>query len=130
MSRVLVRREPERRARMKLLEVCRRREMGVQERKVLLERKVLKNLEQVGAVKLLPREVSKGEGIGAVISVMEGEGLEDVVVGASVEEEDEDEGVSVAEEASEEASEEVEVVEAIVVEEVVSETSCRRSSQF
>jgi hypothetical protein len=51
----------------------RRRETGVQDLKVELLRKELKKSGQLWAVKLLPREVSKGTGIGVVMTVADGE---------------------------------------------------------
>ena len=45
---------------------------GVQDRKVLLERKLVKKVGQDVEVKLLPREVSKGDGRGVVMTVVEG----------------------------------------------------------
>jgi hypothetical protein len=72
VSRVAERREGERMARKNEEEDCSRRETGLQLRKVALERKSVKKREQEGAVKLLPREVSKDTGRGVVMTVTEG----------------------------------------------------------
>ena len=55
--------------------------MGTQDWKVALARKVEKNDGQDDWVKLLPREVSNGEGSGVVTTVMEGDIEVDTTVG-------------------------------------------------
>ena len=72
VSSVEARKAGERWARKKEALFCRRRERGAHERNVLLERKVVKKAGQELEVKLLPREVSKGEGSGVVITVVDG----------------------------------------------------------
>jgi hypothetical protein len=72
-SRVSLRRVASRSAWKKELLFWRRRETGVQDLKVELLRKVLKKSGQLWAVKLLPREVSNGTGIGVVMTVADGE---------------------------------------------------------
>ena len=59
----------ERDARKNELEFRSRRDRGVQSLKVWLLRKLLKNVGQDGAVKLLPKDVSKGDGIAVWVSV-------------------------------------------------------------
>ena len=83
VSSVAPRREAERMARKKEEDVWRRSETGVQLRMVELERKLVKKDGQEGAVKLLPTEVSNGEGSGVVMTVTEAMESEDVV-GVSV----------------------------------------------
>ncbi len=84
VSSVALRREAERIARKNEEDVWRRRDTGVQLRKVELERNLVKKEGQEGAVKLLPMDVSNGKGSGVVMTVTDGEESEDVDVGISV----------------------------------------------
>jgi len=70
-SRVWERRVEERIARKNEALFWRRSEAGTQDRKVVLDKNVVKKVGQEGTVKLLPREVSKGEGSGVVMTVIE-----------------------------------------------------------
>ena len=127
-----LRRDAERMAWKNDEEVWRRRDTGVQLRKVELERKFVKKAGQEAEVKLLPIEVSNGDGSGVVMTVIEGEESEDVEVGVSVsaledsDVEDEDSAVEDVE-----GSEEVDVGSAASDEELVlSKRSCLRSSHL
>ena len=129
VSRVAESREGDRMARKKEDDVCSISETGVQLRKVELERKVVKKPGQEAAVKLLPTEVSNGEGRGVAMTVMEGAESEEVDVGGSFSDEDSDveadgdESVDVDVDSA--GSEEVLVVSP----KAASRVSCLRASQ-
>ena len=100
----------------------------MQDRKVLLERKVVKKAGQDVEVKLLPREVSNGEGRGVVTTVVEVATAKLVVVVALEDAEaDEDIILEVDSETAEEVAVEVEVGAELVGIEVSCPT-CRLSS--
>jgi len=71
-SRVWVRRVVERSARKNEFEFCRRSDTGTQDWNVALLRKLEKKVGQDEVVKLVPIEVSNGEGRGVVTTVTEG----------------------------------------------------------
>ena len=124
-SRVELRREGERWAWKKEALFWSRRETGMQERKVVLERKLVKKVGQVVEVKLLPREVSKGLGRGVVITVVEGAVARPVVVVALVDAVADEEGIETVLEADSVGTEEAEDVEVEVAEELVEDdVSC------
>ena len=131
VSSVAERREAERMARKNDEEVWRSRETGVQLRKVLLARKLVKKVGHEEEVKLLPIEVSKGEGRGVVITVTEGEELDDVEVGVSVSVDEESEVVVDKDSEVEcESEEDVDVDSEAELEVPSPKMSCLRSNQF
>jgi hypothetical protein len=115
-------------ARKNEVDVWRRSDTGVQLLKVELERKVVKKSGHVCEVKLLPIELSNGDGRGVVITVTDGSMVDCVVVGVSVSLEDDASEVDVDAWAVEESA--VELLELEISEKSSSSVSCRRCSQL